>query len=319
MTRPLYSSMVFEDIDHFRQWAREVGWQVDSIQLSHGANEISFDHLAFPEFSVAHHRVNRTMFDVFEIPLGHVVFAICRKKLPAVWCGRDLTPSLLGIHRPGRTYSARLPAGWDTYEFTVSEKMIERTELFPPDFFRKTKRLEDALLPLVEPQTGLFLERLDRYFRTIKSANHVTANMIFATEIHDFILHGLQHLIDAGLRAGPGDVLRPVRRADLVDHARDFVIANLEVDLTAEQIAQSLGVSYRVLNYAFQGTLGVSPYQYIMTEKLHAVRRMLKTSDVSILDICLLYGLSTPSRFARQYKRLFGVLPSETRKKTPRR
>ena len=46
--------------------------------------------------------------------------------------------------------------------------------------------------------------------------------------------------------------------------------------------ARSLGVSYRVLNYACQDAFGVSPYHYFLTEKLHAVRGTLKTSDVSV-------------------------------------
>ena len=211
MTLPRYSSMAFDDIDHFRQWAAEAGWQLESTQLSRGPNEIRYDHLSFPEFSVAHHRVKRSIYDVYEIPLRR---------------GREFGPSLLGIQRPQRTYWARLPSGWETYEFTVSEEMIARTELFPPDFFEKTTRLEQAFLPLVEPQTGLFLKRMDGLFRRIRAARGVMAGTISATEISNFALHGLQQLIDAGLRAGPGGLPRPARRADLVEQGRDFMIAN---------------------------------------------------------------------------------------------
>ena len=133
------------------------------------------------------------------------------------------------------------------------------------------------------------------------------------TKIYDVILHGLQQLIDAGLAAGRGETLRPTRRVDLVEQARDLMIANVRRHLTADEIAQLLGVSYRVLNYAFRDILGVSPYRYFLTEKLHAARRKLKASDASIAKVCSSYGFSTPSRFARQYQRLFGELPSETR------
>ena len=91
--------------------------------------------------------------------------------------------------------------------------------------------------------------------------------------------------------------------------------SQLTKDLTVDELAQSLGVSYRVLNYAFQDAFGVSPYRYFLTEKLHAVRRKLKTSDASVAEACEFYSFSTPSRFALQYKRLFGELPSETRKR----
>lgn len=310
-----YSSVVFDDVDHYRQWSDGMGWELRSTQISHGKNRIAFDHLAFPEFSVSRHSARRTMYDAFAIPQGHIVFVICRVKLPAVWCGMELAPSMLAIHRPGRTYTARLPAGWDTYEFTFSEEMITRTELFPLDFFEKTFQVEQSLVPLVEPQTGHFLNRMDSYFQMIRTAGDAMSDALSTNNFYHFILHRLQQLIDSGLGAGLTQSLQYTRRADLVVQARDLMIANLQLDLTADEIAQSLGVSYRVLNYAFQDALGVSPYRYLLTEKLHAVRRDLKDSDASIAGVCLSYGFSTPSRFARQYRRLFGELPSQTRMK----
>jgi AraC family ethanolamine operon transcriptional activator len=98
-----------------------------------------------------------------------------------------------------------------------------------------------------------------------------------------------------------------------VVEAREFVSAHLTSDLSAEHTADALGVSYRVLNYAIRDSLRMSPYQYILTQKLHAVRRQLRSSEGSVAEACLSHGFSTPSRFARQYARLFGELPSETR------
>ena len=39
----------------------------------------------------------------------------------------------------------------------------------------------------------------------------------------------------------------------------------------------------------------------------------LKSDDASVTEICFSHGFYTPSRFAQQYARLFGELPSETR------
>jgi AraC family ethanolamine operon transcriptional activator len=311
-----FSPVAFDDIDHFQEWSYAQGWEVESRQLSRGRTQMRFDHLAFPDLIVSHHRVRQMMLDVFEVPPGHVVFAICRAKLPAVWSGIDLQPSVLAIHHPVRTYWARLPAGWETYEFTLSEGLIERTGLLPANFLEKTIQLERAFLPLVEPQTAQFLRRMDSFFQRIRVAIGEMANGGATTQIYNSILHGLQQVVDAGLAASGITAPRSTRRVDLVERARDLMIANVELDLTADAIAKSLGVSYRVLNYAFQDAYGLSPYQYFLTEKLHAVRRMLKTSDTPITEVCHSHGFGTPSRFTRQYKRLFGELPSETRSET---
>ena len=43
------------------------------------------------------------------------------------------------------------------------------------------------------------------------------------------------------------------------------MVANVKSDLTADELAGSLGVSDRVLRYAFRDSLGVSPYRYFLT------------------------------------------------------
>jgi hypothetical protein len=90
---------------------------------------------------VGHHHVSQVLYD-FDVPSGHVVFAVCRAKLLTVWCGVDIPPTVLAIHHPVRTYWARHPAVWETYEFCVSKELVERTGLFPPKFLAKTRRLE---------------------------------------------------------------------------------------------------------------------------------------------------------------------------------
>jgi AraC family ethanolamine operon transcriptional activator len=97
-----------------------------------------------------------------------------------------------------------------------------------------------------------------------------------------------------------------------VPKARELVATRLGEELTADDVAQALGVSYRVLHYAFRDALGVSPYRFLLTEKLHSARRQLKTANTSVTDALLAHGFSTPARFAQQYKRLFGELPSQT-------
>ena len=53
----------------------------------------------------------------------------------------------------------RIPAGWDSYEFMVSEALIRRLALFPGPFLAEASRPERAFLPLVEPVTGRFLSQ----------------------------------------------------------------------------------------------------------------------------------------------------------------
>ena len=307
-----YSPVSFSDSDEFAEWESSLGWDIESNQVSYGPNSIGFDHFEFPGLAVGHFHAAQSQVDFFELPPGIVVFIIFRAKLPAVWNGRIIPPSQMAIVRAGTNHTARLPAGWDCYEFLADEELIRRTELFPLEFFDKTIRIEDACLPLPEPLTERFLARLDHCFTQVRRGQHNGDEPVDGAALYDFLLHGLREVIDAGL-AGSGEPPSWARRADLIPVAREFMDANLRNNLTADEIAQALDVSYRSLHYAFRESFGVSPYRYFLTRRLSAVRRQLKEGRLTVSQASVAHGFYTPSRFTRQYRRLFGELPSETR------
>ncbi len=309
------SQASFSDVDHMVEWSRALGWDNVGTQLTTGENRIFLDGFALPDLFVGHYSVQQSIHNVFALPDGMVLFEICRAKLPLVWCGRHLPPTMLGIARSGIEHDVALHAGWDCYEFMITEDVIHRTEIFPSDFFARATQFEHTFLPLTEPVTGQFLKQLDAFFRIGEGANgrSVAGTAVNGDQLFDYTTRGLLQVVDAGLEALGSHELRPVRRPDIVRNAKDFVMAHLTADLSADDIARTLGVSYRSLNYAFKDALGISPYQYIQTQKLHAVRRLLKTSDITVTEACLAHGFYTPGRFTRQYSKLFGELPSATR------
>lgn len=303
----------FDDVDAFSDWEVGLGWDIESIQLSAGAMQIGFDHFDLPGMLVGHMHCGQSMQNVFAVPDGYVVFIIHRAKLPALWCGRHIPPTLMPILRPPHEHFVVLPAGWDCYEFMVSEELIREIDLFPPEFFGQTMQLERAVMPLVEPVAGQYLRRLDGFFEQVRRADNAVEAAVQRIELYDAVLDGLQQVVDAGMRAIGKHRPRLARRYDLVKRGRDFVTAHANSNASTEGLARQLGASYRVLNYAFRDVVGVSPYQYIITQRLHAARRMLRDDGTSVLDAAVEAGFTTPSRFARQYQRLFGELPSATR------
>jgi AraC family ethanolamine operon transcriptional activator len=106
-----------------------------------------------------------------------------------------------------------------------------------------------------------------------------------------------------------------VPRGQIIRRSMDFVDQHEGEYLSVEQLAAAAGVSERTLRHAFQQYVGVAPVRYLNRRTLHQVRRALKAADPSratVTEIATQFGVWQLGRFARDYRYLFGELPSET-------
>ena len=106
-----------------------------------------------------------------------------------------------------------------------------------------------------------------------------------------------------------------VPRGQIIRRSMDFVDQHEGEYLSVEELAAAAGVSERTLRDAFQQYVGVAPVRYLNRRTLHQVRRALKAADPSratVTEIATQFGVWQLGRFARDYRYLFGELPSET-------
>ena len=85
--------------------------------------------------------------------------------------------------------------------------------------------------------------------------------------------------------------------------------------LTMTDLASAAGVSERTLRAAFQEYFGMGPVRYLKFRTLNHIRKALKNADAAVTTVtgaATQFGVWELGRFARDYKLLFGELPSET-------
>ncbi len=80
-------------------------------------------------------------------------------------------------------------------------------------------------------------------------------------------------------------------------------------------VARRLDVSTRTLEYSFQEVLDTTPAAYIKIVRLHEARRAIRRAapQETVTNIAATWGFWHFGRFASDYRKLFGELPSETR------
>jgi len=104
-------------------------------------------------------------------------------------------------------------------------------------------------------------------------------------------------------------------REQIIRLAMDCVDRHSGEHVSVGQLVTAAGVSERTLRDAFQQYFGASPVRYLSRRTLHQVRRALKATDPSVAtvtEIAIRFGVWELGRFARDYRSLFGELPSVT-------
>lgn len=98
-----------------------------------------------------------------------------------------------------------------------------------------------------------------------------------------------------------------------MSQARTYMEHHPESVLTVPDICRAIGASRRALQYVFEDVLQLSPVAYLRLMRLNRVRvSLLQTGNGSVGDVAARWGFWHLSRFAADYKSLFGELPSAT-------
>ncbi|MGN0599763.1 MAG: helix-turn-helix domain-containing protein [Oscillospiraceae bacterium] len=95
----------------------------------------------------------------------------------------------------------------------------------------------------------------------------------------------------------------------------EFIEENLTEDITAELCAKQCSYSLSNIQKMFRHTFHIGVSDYISRRKLTAAAKEMLADNTPILDIALKYGYNSHEVFTRAFVRLWGVTPSEFRKK----
>ena len=146
-------------------------------------------------------------------------------------------------------------------------------------------------------------------------ADEAPAGRLLADQVMRGILDALARRSDARVAVRHA---RERLSTPTVRRLRDFVESRLADDLDVPALAGVAGLSPAHFARAFAATLGMTPFDYVMTRRLARARELLERTDRSALSISLDVGFRTPSHFTARFRREFGVTPREIRPETRR-
>lgn len=117
----------------------------------------------------------------------------------------------------------------------------------------------------------------------------------------------LDHRIVRGFLSRTRDLLR----------AKDLIDARYRESLDVPALARAAHLSPAHFSREFRRSFGETPHQYLLTRRMERAATLLRTTDRTVADICLLVGLRSVGSFTTSFGRAFGVSPTAYRAAHP--
>jgi AraC family transcriptional regulator len=103
--------------------------------------------------------------------------------------------------------------------------------------------------------------------------------------------------------------LSEYQRLKITDYIHDRLSENIQLT----DLADLIGLSQFHFSRLFKRSMGVSPYQYVLQQRIERAKQLLKQTELSIMDIALLCGFSSHSHLGKWFRQSVGVTPKAFR------
>jgi AraC family transcriptional regulator len=100
-----------------------------------------------------------------------------------------------------------------------------------------------------------------------------------------------------------------------LDEVIDYIDQNLDREITVQALAERAHLSISVFAHSFKKIMEISPYQFIITQRLERAIKLLLDRDANlpIATICQRCGFSSPSAFTTRFRQKYGISPAKYR------
>lgn len=108
-----------------------------------------------------------------------------------------------------------------------------------------------------------------------------------------------------------GEPLMSERDRDFLNRFHKLLSDHLADDsINVNQLASEMSLSYSSLYARVKDLTGQSPQVFLNTYRMNIAMELLQTHNYTVSEVCYKVGASSPTNFARSFKKQFGIVPS---------
>ena len=188
-----------------------------------------------------------------------------------------------------------------------SEALTVQVSIRPPFWLTWWAKLGYCLFTLL-----ILLSLLSYYLKrkrvALERENNERVNRLF--ELRD----AARHQFAESTTIDPEKISANIEEEELVKRMLAAINENLDnEDYGVDQLARDVAMSRSSLYDKLRTMLGISPADFIRNVRLKHAAELLTNTKLSIAEVSTRVGFNSPRIFSSNFKKMFGVLPSEYR------
>ena len=221
---------------------------------------------------------------------------------------------------PGCYHSADFPGMLNEKKWCLSEDVRKYTLRFQPEYYAaEGEPIYDRVQQALQRHPQLIaLPRGVAYLRQVST--ELCSNLPYAEQaaelaLQSFFLLLFRELIQASASAAVALEKSSETDTDLVRYERiiRYLDCNSFKPITEQDLAEEMHLSVRQLTRIFSHQFGATFRQVLRQIRLHQARKLLSRTALSIEQIALKVGYSSPSTFYAAFKEDCGMSPRKYR------
>lgn len=95
--------------------------------------------------------------------------------------------------------------------------------------------------------------------------------------------------------------------------AIEYIDHHLSQSIKLEDLATHLGISKFHFSRLFKKSMGVSPHQYVMQQRIELAKQLLVKADMSISDVAMMCGFNSHAHLGKYFHKIVGMTPKAYR------
>lgn len=215
------------------------------------------------------------------------------------------------FHKPNEFHTIRAYESAPNFfviSFVSSSLAMQYFECFCSTLKKEHKSLLSSIIN--EAEKSYIIPKNDPDLRQLKRRKD--APLGSEQLIKSYLEQLLIYLLRSNDKVEPEVILPPLaEEVPLVSAIKDYIISRCEENIKIDEICRAFGYSRSFLSHLFNEHTGTSLTAFAINKKIERAKELLRDDNLNITQISFKLSFDNPQYFARVFKKVCGMTPTE--------